>query len=1642
MLAKILRSLSPLALAAAALTLIGPAPLVAQATSSLVANRLTQPIDDNARITLKGTVHPLARAANDRGAASASMPLDRLTLVLKRSDAQESALRQIISDMHTPGSASYHKWLTPDQFGKQFGPSDSDLAAVQAWLQSHGFAVTKINPGRQSIEISGNVAQFRDTFHSQIHKYVVNGETHYANSTDPQIPAALAPVVSGFASLNNFRLKSHARVLGQATYNTQTHTAKPQWTYGSGTSVNFPLAPQDYAVQYNLSPLYSAGTNGTGQSIAIVNDSNINVYLVNQFRSIFNLPANPPQVIIDGNDPGVDGINNPDGPNFDSIEAYLDVEWSGAVAPNATINLVVAADTALQNGLILALQHAIFGNVAPVVSLSFGACESALGSSNAFISALYEQAAAQGQTVLVSSGDSGSAACDSANSQFALRGQQVSGYASTPYNVAVGGTDFFYSDYATGGASVANYWNSAPQQAPAQSIKQVIPEQPWNDSQYGLNIINYYTDITGSTATTIGGGGGGASNCGIVNSSGACTGGYPKPSWQTGAGVPTDSVRDIPDVSLFAADGLNYTYYPVCAVDGDCQTPSGTNLVQITGLGGTSASAPAFAGIMALVNQKYGPQGQANFVLYPLKAQYPAAFHDVTQGTISVPCNFSGSSPNCISVTSPITIGPVTEGQIGTGTTAEYNAGAGYNLATGLGTVDANALVTNWGNIHFTNSSVMLTSPTAGSTFTHGSTVTFTASVAGTSPTGQVALMTDNTEATTQGITNATLSGGSATATTTLLPGGSYHVWAHYGGDGKNSENDSAKASITVSPEASGVFLNVMAPGNGTVPSGTTNIPYGTPLVFSAQVAPSSKLSALEACFNSSSACPVYGIPTGVVTFSDNGTKINTAVLNAEGDAEYNTIDQTVPVSATNVGSHSITASYAGDNSYNASSASATTYTITKADITLAVNWPNQNLYAGQVSTITVIVQTSGAGAPPTGAISVTGAPAGTTTSALSYSGVDVQTGGTDSFATITFPASTAAQTYNLTISYSGDSNYNSFSGTGTITFASKPSQTPTTTVITTTRSSTSPSTLVGITVTVTGSGGTTPPTGTIALITSSGSFQPLTLSPNSGSNNTSSVSIGVDSSGILQGSNLLTAGYSGDSHYAPSTSAAVNLANPLSDFSMVPETTIVSVTAGGSSSTDTINVSSVNGFSGAVSFTCAATTVTCNVTSSATLSAGSSSPLTLTIGGASGIPNGDYDVSVIGKDSTGQFVHTLAIKAVVTAGSTTPTFSLNASPTTLNIAAGATTGNTSVILASSVNSFTGTVNYTCAVTGGPSGATSPPTCSLSPASVDITGSNTPPSLVTVTTTSTTSTGAYTLTVTGTSGSITQTATVTVNVTAAQNFTLSNSGAITLTAGNSGTSTISVTPSGGFTGNVALACSVTPPSGATSPATCSLNPTTAMVSGTSAVTSTLTVNTTSTTTAGSYTVTTTGTLGTLTSSTPLTLTVTAPPTPSYALSNGGGITVTQGSSGTSTISVTPSGGFTGNVALSCTSSNSAAVTCSLNPTTANVTGTSAVTSTLSINASSNSGALDRPLDKLFTIGGGAALALLVFFGIPARRRSWRAILGVVLFGAIIGIGIGCGSSGGGSGSASYTVTVTGTSGSTSQSTTVSITVNK
>jgi len=1429
--------------------------------SAAPAVRIVNQIDDKQMVTLGGTVHPMANAKNDRGVAPDSTPLQRIHLMLKRSASQQAALDQLVGQMHTPGHPNYHRWLTPDQFGKQFAPSDQDIATVETWLTGHGFSVTGALPGKQVIEFSGNVGQFRGAFHAQIHKYEVNGESHFANANDPQIPAAIAPVVGGFVSLNNFHIKNQSKLLGKAQYDWTTHTAKPMpgWTWGTGTALenlNFVLAPQDFAIEYDLNPLYTASppVTGSGQTIAIINDSNININLVNQFRSLFGLSVNPPQVIIDGNDPGVNG---------DAVEAYLDVEWSGAVAPNATIDLVIGANTELEQGLSLAAEHAVYSNLAPVMSVSFGGCESSNGVFNGFWNNLWEQAAAQGATVMVSAGDTGSADCDDDTTQFyAVKGQNVNAIASTPFNVAVGGTDFYYS-FASPNATLADFapfWSTTATQAPAASLNGYLTEQAWNGSQFGNDVFQVYLE-SGNTETQIVAGGGGPSNAAICSagysSSNVCQGtlsGYPKPSWQVGTGVPADQVRDLPDVSLFASSGDNNSSYAFCWEDGDCQPATGSNVVQISQIGGTSASSPSFAGMMALVNQKYGPQGQANYVLYPLAQQFPLSFHDVIHGNNTVPCALDAvgiAAVDCIPATlGPVytitdqTFGPATEGEIGTGTTAEYNAGPGYDLATGLGTIDANQMVTNWGNIKFDATSTTLS--VTPSSFPHGTATTISGTVMGTgTPAGAVTLLTSSTEPVQQSQTFFTLSGGSySDNTVNFLPGGTYTVWTQYGGDGINGMSTSTPVQITVTPENSAVQLSVFNTSSGAAIGSGASFPYGmTRLILDAQPMPASAPTNFQA-------------PTGTVVFSDGGTPINTAVLNATGDAEY------MPQGTFNAGSHSITASYSGNDSYNPSNASAIAFTITKATPSVAVTSPPSHpgfpaYTAGQTNTLSITVETATTGASPTGTVSIAGAPAGTPTSATLIPGVDPLTGTTVGLATVNIPAAAAAAIYNITAMYTPDSkssqNYAAASGTYTLNIAAASGLITTTTSAMVSSSSTSPDAPVTVTGTVTAISGA-PPTGSVVVLfpaNNGGTFEDIqfgsaNLVPGSGSSSTFSTTF--NSNTLPEGTTQITVQYQGAALDDPST-AVVTISNSLADFSLIANTAIIPVVANSSAST-TINLASIDTFAGAVNLTCAVPTGwTCTIPTSETLTSAGSAAAKLIVTAPSNASLGSKNnVLITGQKSTGEFVHTLDLVAQVVSVTAPPSFTLSNSGT-IKETAGATTGNTSTVSVTPLNRFTGTVNLTCSVAP-PAGASSAVTCMV-PASVGVTGATAVTATLTAVSTSSTTPGAYVITVTGTSAGIIQTTTVnvTVNAAAPASYALTNSANISVSPGatTGNTSTITVTPSNGFTGTVALACAFTL-NASTDPATCSLSPASVDITS-GALTSTLIITTTGATSA-------------------------------------------------------------------------------------------------------------------------------------------------------------------------------------------------
>ncbi len=498
-----------------------------------------------------------------------------MILVLQPDAATQASLESWIAAQHDPASPQFQRWLDPAGFEAQAGNSENDVARIVEWLTSHRFSIDEIPVGRRSIVFSGNAAQVEAAFHTQIRTYRVANQLHHANSSDPQIPEALASVVAGVVSMHDFRrTPMHSNI-----------QAAPQYTSG-GTHY---LAPADFAAIYDVAPLYSSGITGSGQTIAIVGRTNIRVADVTAFRAQFGLPVNNPTVIVNGTDPGVVSTD-------EESEADLDVEWSGAVAQMASVKFVVSASTNTTDGVDLSAQYIVSNNTAPVLSVSFGSCESQMGSADrAFYNNLWQQAAAQGITAFISSGDSGAAGCDSPSETTATGGQAVNGLCSSPYSVCVGGTEFNEA------GNNRLYW-SATNNASGASALSYIPEVAWNESASNGGSNLWAT-------------GGGASAY------------YSKPSWQSGPGVPADSRRDVPDVALTTAGHDGY-------------------LVDVLGsyyiISGTSAASPSFAGLMALVNQKTGTrQGNINTTLYPLATLAASGgapiFHSITGGNNSVP---------------------------------------------------------------------------------------------------------------------------------------------------------------------------------------------------------------------------------------------------------------------------------------------------------------------------------------------------------------------------------------------------------------------------------------------------------------------------------------------------------------------------------------------------------------------------------------------------------------------------------------------------------------------------------------------------------------------------------------------------------------------------------------------------------------------------------------------------------------------------------------------------------------------------------------------------------------------------------------------------------------------------------------------
>ena len=719
------------------------------------------PIQDSQRVRMTGHVHPMAKVENDLGPQDASVTLPAITLVLRPTPEQQVDLDRLLAAQQDPYSPDYHRWLVPEQYADRFGASPEDIAKITAWLEQHSLHVTTVGRARTSVVFTGAAGDIAQAFQISFHRYRMDGRTHFANSGEPSLPMALETAVLAIHGLHDFRMLPKA-ILRPAL--------DPSYTYSPwGYHV---LSPDDLGTIYNIKALWNAGYDGTGQRVVIAGQSRVDLADIRNFRAKFLLPDADPELIL------VPYAGDP-GPSPDDLgEADLDLEWAGAIAPHASLVYVYSLNA------MNAVGYAIDGDLAPVLSLSYGLCEPMAPRSDLLtLQSWAHLGNALGITWVNSAGDSGGADCLRTSSS-SVAGLAVESPADIPEVTGVGGTAF---DEGSG-----QYWN-ATNNANGGSAISYIPETVWNDSIPGYPLA----------------GGGGASTV------------FPNPTWQTGLGVPNNGARNVPDISLAASPYVGYMV-----------STGGHDAI----FGGTSAGAPAFAGIAALLNQylvSTGAQrvpgvGNMNPRLYAMAQSGNGAFHDITTGDNIVKVTCDANSSNCAA------------GSFG------YAAGPGYDQASGLGSVDAYNLVTGWRAGSSARASASVALQATATSVVSTDSVTITATVTGTSgatPTGAISFTLGGNQI---GISPLTGTGPSASAGITVaaaqLPYGDNSIVALYAGDATlNAASGTVGIAVTAAtPIIAGLangasFTQAYAPGMvlaifGSSLADTTWVASGVPL--------------------------------------------------------------------------------------------------------------------------------------------------------------------------------------------------------------------------------------------------------------------------------------------------------------------------------------------------------------------------------------------------------------------------------------------------------------------------------------------------------------------------------------------------------------------------------------------------------------------------------------------------------------------------------------------------------------------------------------------------------------------------------------------------------------------------------------------
>jgi subtilase family serine protease len=1013
-------------------------PLPVASFAQQPTERVTAEINGSEKAMIPGSHSPLARHENETGRMAANIQLEGLSLVFSRTAEQEADLQALIAAQQDPASPLYRKWLSPEEFGSRFGVADADIAKVQFWLENRGFTIEGVSRSKTRIIFSGTVEQVESSFATELHYYSVEGETHFSASEDISVPTALSSLVLTVTNLSDFRPKPHFRLA-------QLHVS-PNFT--SSQSGNHFLTPKDVATIYDINPAYNAGFNGTGQSIAVVAQSDVTLTDIEHFQTDAGFAIKDPiKVLASTTSPGfVPG---------DEMESDIDLEYTSTIANGATIYFVYSSGS---GGAFDSLTYAVENKTAPIISVSYGKCESNLSSTEYSMlnNTTLAQAASQGQSVIVASGDSGSTDCGPST------GLAVDFPAGSQYVTAMGGTEFLSVDVS--GPNASSFWlpaTSSTVDLVSSAIK-YIPEQVWND------------DLTNGALAS---GGGGVSTL------------TPKPSWQTGVpGIPSGTFRFTPDVSL-SSSNVNAPYL-LCSSDsmtgitGSCSHGfRDVNNAKLTTAGGTSFAAPIFAAMLAVLNQKLNSTGQGviNSTLYTLAANsttYNSAFHDITSGGNQCPAGASYCS---------------------TAGASEYPATTGYDAASGLGSIDLFNLVSAWpGSSTLATSKTTLVAatltpaPGAGDAITI--TVTSGSSSSTATPAGTVTISVDGTAQSPA----LTLVNGSATYTFSSAVVGSHTITAAYSGN-TTYATSTGSLVVTVITVASKTTLSAAAttPNAGandaitiTVTSGSsssTATPTGTvtisvdgtmqtpaltlvngmaTYVFSSTVVGSHTITASysgnttyiassgslnltviaaglvasKTTLSASTSTVAAGAsdavtitvasgssssttaPTGTLTIVVDGATQSPALSLTNGSATYT-------FSSLIGGSHTITATYSGSSTYGTSSGSlSVTVTVVASTTALSAATTTPAVGTSDVVTITVASGSSSSTATPTGSLTITvdGAPQ-TPTLTL-----------TNGSATYPFSSATVGS-HTIAAAYSGDSTYAASTGSVTVAVAAAP---------------------------------------------------------------------------------------------------------------------------------------------------------------------------------------------------------------------------------------------------------------------------------------------------------------------------------------------------------------------------------------------------------------------------------------------------------------------------------------------------------------------------------------------------------------------------------------------------------------------------